>query len=55
MLQADYTAIVEWLYLNDGAYPTKNEWREAFLEVLCDLFSEEQLRKSYNKKKDANK
>lgn len=26
--------IVEWLYVNDGGYPNKLKWREAFVLML---------------------
>lgn len=29
-----YLNILEWVYANDGKYPNKMEWREAFIEVL---------------------
>jgi hypothetical protein len=27
-------AVIEWLYLNDGAYSSAKEWRKAFIEFL---------------------
>lgn len=29
-----YANILEWLYINDGAFPNKNEWREEFTTEL---------------------
>ena len=29
-----YAKIVEWLYVNDGAFPTKNQWRDRLLLVI---------------------
>ncbi len=29
-----YAAVVEWLYLNDGRFPSTKHWRTAFLEFL---------------------
>jgi len=36
-----YARIVEWLYLNDGAYDTKEEWRKAFLVKLREVLGDE--------------
>lgn len=29
-----YADIIEWLYVNDGAYDSKQDWRESFSEFL---------------------
>jgi hypothetical protein len=29
--------IIEWLYVNDGKFPNKNEWRKAFVKFLDEL------------------
>jgi len=29
-----YTDIIEWLYVHDGQYDSKQEWRESFSEFL---------------------
>jgi hypothetical protein len=38
--QEKMTKIIEWLYVNDGMFKSKNEWREKFVrmlrESLCD-------------------
>lgn len=33
--------IVEWLYLNDEAYDTKQDWRKAFLAKLREVLGDE--------------
>jgi hypothetical protein len=39
--QEKMTKIIEWLYVNDGMFKSKNEWREKFVGMLKSLFSEE--------------
>ncbi len=31
--------IVKWLYINDGGYKNKLEWRKAFIKKLEELLS----------------
>lgn len=33
--------IVEWLYINDGKFSSKNEWRKKFIEFLNNLEQQE--------------
>ncbi len=35
-----YNSIIQWLYLNDGKYNSKAEWREAFLSFLREVLGE---------------
>ena len=34
-----YSAIVDFLYISDGAYKDKNQWRIAFCKFLIELLS----------------
>ena len=34
-----YTAIIEWLYLNDKVYPEKMNWREAFVKHVKETIN----------------
>ena len=34
-----YQNIIEWLYINDGNYPSKAAWRKAFVDMLNWNFS----------------
>ena len=29
--------IIEWLYVNDGKFCSKNEWRQKFIQFLNEL------------------
>lgn len=40
--QEKFTKIVEWLYVNDGMFKNKNEWREKFIGMLRRMFCEEE-------------
>lgn len=40
MKHTERTKIIEWLYLNDGNYASKQEWRKEFLSFLEGLTDE---------------
>ena len=33
--------IVEWMYVNDGAFSSKNEWRSEFIRMLASVLDVE--------------
>lgn len=43
MTQRDLTAIIEWLYTNDGGYPNKVDWRLSFIQMLKGLAASEKM------------
>lgn len=38
-----YATIMEWMYVNDGAFDSKQEWREAFNEMLREVVLGEEV------------
>lgn len=38
-----YQAIISWLYINDGKYPSKNKWREEFSKMLNETICDQSL------------
>jgi hypothetical protein len=36
-----YSQIMEWVYVNDGSFGSKQEWREAFDMMLHDVILED--------------
>ena len=37
MTEKEFNDIISWLYLNDGRYSDKLEWRLAFAKFLANL------------------
>lgn len=38
MTQQEINEVVEWMYVNDGKFSDKSEWRRAFIAMLLEKF-----------------
>jgi len=41
MTNSEIAKIIEWLYLNDGNYPDRIEWRKSFVKMLYLMMTKE--------------